>query len=124
MEETNRESTDAPHILLTSLGTNVFQATEYEWTGEKGKGEKATADFAPLALMKLFDQLNLPKPNRFVVLVTEGTKDTTWPVFKTGVHAAALGIQPECISIPDGLNSEEIREILESLLRKFRKGPN
>ena len=116
MEETIRESTDAPHILLTSLGTRVFEGTKYQW-----RGEEAIADFAPLALMELLDKLNLPKPNRFVALVTAGAKDTTWPDFKTGVHSA-LGIKPECISIPDGLDSEEIRKILESVAKCIPEG--
>ena len=103
------------HILLTSLGTRVFKDTEYEW-----KGETATADFAPLALMELFNKLNLPKPNRFIALVTAGAKGTTWTAFKTGVYRD-LQIEPECISISDGRNSEEIREILESIAEEIPK---
>lgn len=109
MKKINQKSSDKQHILLTSLGTRVFENTIYEW-----KGEEATADLAPLALMELFDNLNLSIPNRFIAVVTEGAKNTTWPVFHDWVWTNR-GIKPEFISIDDGRNSDEIRKILESV---------
>ena len=97
------------HILLTSLGTRVFENTKYTW-----KGEKAAADLTPLALMELFNKLGLSIPNRFVAVVTEGAKTTTWPVFQKGVRSH-FGIEPKKILIPDGRSSGEIRKILESI---------
>ena len=98
-----------PHILLTSLGTRVFNNTKYIWNGEE-----ATADLAPLALMELFDKLDLSKPDRFVAVVTKGAETTTWPVFRDWV-SANCEVEPELISIDDGRNSDEIRKILESV---------
>ena len=71
--------------------------------------------------MELFEKLDLPKPNRFVALVTDDAKGTTWPDFETVVRSD-LKINPECISIPDGRDSEEIREILESIAKKIPEG--
>ena len=109
MEKPIQKSSDKQHILLTSLGTRVFENTIYKW-----KGEEVPADLAPLALMELFDKLNLSIPNRFIAVVTEGAKNTTWPVFHDWV-CTNRGIKPESISIDDGRNSDEIRKILESV---------
>ncbi len=97
------------HILLTSLGTRVFENTTYTWNGEK-----ATADLAPLALMELFNKLGLSIPDRFVAVVTKGAETTTWPVFRDWVSTKRK-IKPESISIVDGRDSIEIRKILESV---------
>ena len=97
------------HILLTSLGTRVFDGTKYKW-----QGKEATADLAPLALMELFKQLDLSIPDRFVAVVTKGAETTTWPVFQEGV-CSHFEIKPKKILIPDGRSSREIREILESI---------
>ena len=109
MKKTNQESSDKQHILLTSLGTRVYENTEYVL-----RGKTATADLAPLALMELFDNLNLSIPDRFIAVVTEGAKNTTWPIFQEWV-CTNRGIKPESISIDDGRNSGEIRKILESV---------
>ena len=108
-EETIRESTDAPHILLTSLGTNVFKDTTYKW-----KGKEATDDLAPLALIKLFGKLDLSMPDHFIAVVTKGAKSTTWPVFRDRI-STNLKIKPEPIFIDDGRDNGEIRKILESV---------
>ena len=97
------------HILLTSLGTRVFEGTIYKWNGEV-----ATADLAPLALIELFKKLDLSIPNRFVAVVTKDAKDTTWPVFRDWV-SNNYEVKPELISIDDGRDSDEIRKILESV---------
>ena len=99
------------HILLTSLGTRVFKSTKYIWNGEE-----ATADLAPLALMELFDKLDLSIPDRFVAVVTKDAKKTTWPVFRDWVSHNCK-VEPELISIDDGRNSDEIRKILESVAK-------
>ncbi len=97
------------HILLTSLGTRVFENTKYEW-----QGQEVSADLAPLALMELFKELGLSTPDRFVAVVTEGAQTTTWPVFQKGVRSH-FGVEPKKIRIPDGRSSNEIRKILESV---------
>lgn len=97
------------HILLTSLGTRVFDNTTYTWNKKE-----ATADLAPLALMELFDKLDLSIPDRFVAVVTKGAETTTWPVFRDWV-SDNCEVEPESISINDGRNSDEIRKILESV---------
>ena len=109
METTIHQPSDAPHILLTSLGTRVFKNTIYKW-----KGKEATADLAPLALIELFDKLGLSRPDRFVAVVTKDAETTTWPVFQDWV-STNLRIKPELIPIDDGRNSGEIRQILESV---------
>lgn len=109
MEIVTQQSSEAPHILLTSLGTRVFNKTQYTW-----KGADATADLAPLALMELFDKLGLSKPDRFVAVVTEGAKTTTWPVFQDWVSANCK-VEPEPVFIDDGRDDGEIRKILESV---------
>lgn len=97
------------HILLTSLGTRVFNNTTYTWNKKE-----VTADLAPLALMELFDKLGLSIPDRFVAVVTKGAETTTWPVFRDWV-SDNCEVEPESISIDDGRNSDEIRKILESV---------
>ena len=97
------------HILLTSLGTRVFKDTTYKW-----KEKEATEDLAPLALIKLFGKLDLPIPDHFIAVVTDGAKSTTWPVFRDRI-STDLNIKPEPIFIDDGRNSSEIRKILESV---------
>ena len=97
------------HILLTSLGTRVYENTTYTWNGKE-----ATADLAPLALMELFDKLGLSIPDRFVAVVTKGAESTTWPVFQKWVSTNRK-IVPESIPIVDGRDSSEIRKILESV---------
>ena len=97
------------HILLTSLGTRVFKNTTYTWNKKE-----ATADLAPLALMEIFDKLNLSIPDRFIAVVTNGAEKTTWPVFQNWV-SNKRNVEPELISIDDGRNSDEMRKILESV---------
>lgn len=109
MKKINQKPLDRKHVLLTSLGTRVFENTTYKW-----KEAEAAADLAPLALMELFDQLDLSIPDRFVAVVTKGAESTTWPVFRDWV-CTNRGIKPESISIDDGRNSDEIRKILESV---------
>lgn len=97
------------HILLTSLGTRVFENTTYTWNKKE-----ASADLSPLALMEIFDKLNLAIPDRFIAVVTKGAETTTWPVFRDWV-SDKYKVEPESISINDGRNSDEIRKILESV---------
>ena len=65
METTTHNSSDVPHILLTSLGKNAFSTT-YEW-GPK----TATAELAPLALVEFFQKLSIPMPDHVVAVVTK-----------------------------------------------------
>ena len=115
MEKTIQRSSWKKHILLTSLGKNAFPTT-YEW----GK-ERATADFAPLALVEFLKRLKLPMPNHVVTVVTQGAKCETWQRFRAGV-CKTLKFSPELVEIPDGSNTSEIRQILESVANRVPEG--
>ena len=118
METTPHKSSDVPHILLTSLGKNAFPTT-YEW----GK-EKAIADLAPLALVEFLKKLNLPMPNHVVAVVTEEAETGTWKIFREGINKIP-GFNPvevKMIKIPNGIDSGEIREILESVAKSIPEG--
>ena len=107
--------TDQPHILLTSLGTRLFDApTDYELDGKS-----ASAFLTPLALVQLLDPSQ--RPNRVVAMVTPEAQSTTWPVFEKGIKDA-LGFSPEDVKIPDGRNSTEIREIIEKVAQEVPEG--
>lgn len=115
METTNHQTSSDVHILLTSLGTTLFdKPTEYEWDGKKAK-----AYLAPLALVELLDPSQ--QPNHAFAMVTAGAKGTTWPAFKEGIHTA-LGRYPEIIPIPDGSSSGEVRDILEKVAEEIPEG--
>ena len=116
MEKPIQKSSDRQHILLTSLGTRVYENTKYVWGGKT-----ATADLAPLALMELFNNLGLPTPNRFVAVVTDGAEKSTWPVFYNWV-CDNRRTKPESISVTDGRNTSEIRDILESVAQHIPEG--
>lgn len=103
----------AEHILLTSLGTAAIP-TEYEW-----RGKTETAPLTPLALVKLLDPSQ--QPNRVVAMVTKGAISKTWPVFEKGI-CSILGFKPDSVSIPDGRNSAEIREIIEKVAQEIPEG--
>ena len=116
MKKPIQKSSDKQHILLTSLGTRVYENTKYVL-----RGETATADLAPLALMELFNNLGLPTPNRFVAVVTDGAKKSTWPVFYQWV-CDNRRTKPESISVIDGRDTSEIRAILESVAQHIPEG--
>ena len=106
------------HILLTSLGKNAIPTT-YEW----GK-ETATADLAPLALVQLLPKLSRPLPNRVVAVVTEEAESGTWPTFQKGICEIS-GFNPvkvHPVKIPNGINTDEIGEILESVANSIPEG--
>lgn len=111
MQTTTRKSPD--HILLTSLGT-LAKETEYEWGCKK-----ITAELTPLALVKLLDSEQLP--NRVVAIITQGAKNKTWEIFQKGIRDT-LKFAPESVDIPDGRNSDEISEILESIATQNPEG--
>ncbi len=113
MEITTHPSSNVPHILLTSLGTSR-KKTKYEMNGQLDE-----AELAPLALVKLLSPEQLP--NRVVVVITQGAKDTTWPIFQTGI-CETLGFVPEVVDIPNGNNREEISQILESVANRIPEG--
>ena len=102
MEAKTQQLSDVPRVLLTSLGMRAIE-TEYEWNGKK-----ATAGLTPLALVQLLEEAQLP--NRVVTVVTQGAKLETWQPFRAGI-CQKLKFSPEIIEIPDGNNSDEIRQI-------------
>ena len=108
-------ASDKEHILLTSLGMRAIE-TEYEWNGKK-----ATAGLTPLALVQLLDKAQLP--SHVVAVVTEGAKRETWQPFRAGI-CQTLKFSPEIVDIPDGNNSAEIRQILESVAKRIPEGAN
>ena len=107
--------TDQPHILLTSLGTQLFdKPTNY---GLDGKS--ASAFLAPLALVQLLAPSQ--RPNRVVAMVTPEAQTKTWPVFEEEI-CRILGFNPGSVLIPDGRSSDEIREIIEKVAQKVPEG--
>ena len=107
--------TNQPHILLTSLGTRLFDApTDYELDGKS-----ASALLTPLALVQLLAPSQ--RPNRVVAMVTPGAKSTTWPVFEKEI-CSILKFKPGSVSIPDGRSSDEIRKIIEKVAQKVPEG--
>ena len=115
IETITHQPSDAPHILLTSLGMRADKTT-YKWY------EKTiTAELAPLALVQLLEKSQLP--NRVVAVVTQGAKRETWQTFRAGI-CRTLKFSPELVEIPDGNNAEEIRQILESVANRIPKGAN
>ena len=113
METTTHSSSNVPHILLTSLGTSR-KKTKYQLNGQLDE-----AELTPLALVKLLPPEQLP--NRVVVVITQGAKDTTWPIFQTEI-CETLGFIPEAVDIPNGNNREEISQILESVANRIPEG--
>ena len=108
MEKAIHESSGKEHILLTSLGMRAIE-TEYQW-----KGKTVKADLTPLALVRLLEKPELP--NHVIAVVTQGAKRETWQLFRAGI-CDTLGFAPEAVDIPDGNNSDEIRDILESVAK-------
>lgn len=107
----SNESSD--HYLLTALGTRA-QTTVYTLDGRT-----AEAPLAPLALLQLLppDQ----RPRRVVAVVTENARQTTWDVFRQGVEKI-LPNPPKQVVIPEGRNSQELQQILESVAEQFPPG--
>ena len=108
MEKAIHKSSGKKHILLTSLGMRAIE-TEYQW-----KGKTVKADLTPLALVRLLEKSELP--NHVIAVVTQGAKRETWQLFRAGI-CDTLGFAPEAVDIPDGNNSDEIRDILESVAK-------
>ena len=118
METTTHNSSDVPHILLTSLGKNAFSTT-YEWGLET-----ATAELAPLALVEFFQKLSIPMPDHVVAVVTKEAETRTWPRFQNGICAMPSfnPVEVKMVKIPNGIDSDEIRKILESVAKSIPKG--
>ena len=66
IETITHQPSDAPHILLTSLGMQAIKTT-YKW-----KEKTVEAELAPLALVQLLKKSQLP--NHVVAVVTQGAK--------------------------------------------------
>ena len=113
MKATSRQPSTAPHILLTGLGM-IKRTTEYLWNGRT-----ATADLTPLALVQLLDKSQLP--NHVIGVVTTGAKRETWQIFRAGI-CHTLKFSPELVEIPNGNNTGEIRQILESVANRIPEG--
>ena len=101
------------HILLTGLGNRATQ-TLYQLGSAT-----ATAALTPLALIQLLD--HDARPDRVIALCTEGAKSSTWQMFQDSV-CKTLGIEAECVDIPDGRTGDEIREIVEKAAAQFAEG--
>ena len=113
MKKTCGKPVKAPHILLTSLGMRAIE-TEYQWNGQTAK-----ADLTPLALVELLEKSQLP--NRVIAVVTQDAKRETWQLFRAGI-CKTLKLSPELVEIPDGRNTDEIRQILESVANRVPEG--
>lgn len=118
MEKTGCKTVETPHILLTSLGKNAIFTT-YEW----GK-EEVTADLAPLALVEFLKKLDLPMPNSVVAVVTKEAESQTWPKFQEGICGISdfNPVEVKMVKIPNGIDEDEIGEILESVAESIPEG--
>lgn len=113
IETTISQPSNAPHILLTSLGMRAIPTT-YKWN------EKTVeADLSPLALVRLLEESELP--THVVAVATQGAKRETWQLFRSGI-CKTLKFSPELVEIPDGNTSDEIRQILESVANRIPEG--
>ena len=101
------------HILLTALGKEQ-RNTVYEL-------DQRTVEepLASLALLRLLPEN--AKPNRVLALCTVGARQATWETFAKGVRQT-LHMEPERLDIPDGRNTDEIRQIVETAASKFPEG--
>ena len=113
IETTTYQPSDAPHILLTSLGMRALKTT-YMWNEKT-----VTTKLTPLALVQLLEESQLP--NRVVAVATQGAKRETWQVFRSGI-CKTLKFSPELVEIPDGNSTDEIRQILESVANRIPEG--
>ena len=92
----------------------IKRTTEYLWNGRT-----ATGDLTPLALVQLLDKSQLP--NHVIGVVTTGAKRETWQTFRAGI-CNTLKFSPELVEIPNGNNTGEIRQILESVANRIPEG--
>ncbi len=113
IETTIYQPSDAPHILLTSLGMRAIKTTY------KLDKKTVTTKLTPLALVQLLEESQLP--NRVVAVATQGAKRETWQLFRSGI-CRTLKFSPELVEIPDGNNPDEIRQILESVANRIPEG--
>ena len=113
IETTIYQPSDAPHILLTSLGMRAIKTTY------KLDKKTVTTKLTPLALVQLLEESQLP--NRVVAVATQGAKRETWQLFRAGI-CRTLKFSPELVEIPDGNNPDEIRQILESVANRIPEG--
>ena len=113
IETTIYQPSDAPHILLTSLGMRALK-TIYMWNEKT-----VTTKLTPLALVQLLEESQLP--NRVVAVATQGAKRETWQLFRSGI-CKTLKFSPELVEIPDGNSTDEIRQILESVANRIPEG--
>ena len=102
------ESNKRPHYLLTAIGTRPVYAT-YSLSGKTKKG-----NFSTPALIKLLTK----KPTKIFLLLTEGAKKQK-ESFKKDVNDDKIEISE--IDIPDGINKNEIKEILQKILENIPK---
>ena len=113
IKTTTYQPSDAPHILLTSLGMRALKTT-YMWNEKT-----VTTKLTPLALVELLEESQLP--NHVVAVATQGAKRETWQLFRSGI-CKTLKISPELVEIPNGNDPDKIRQILESVANRIPKG--
>ena len=73
IETITSQPSNAPHILLTSLGMQAIPTT-YKWNGKT-----VETDLSPLALVQLLEESELP--TQVVAVATQGAKYETWQLF-------------------------------------------
>lgn len=111
-------STPHEHIFLTALG--VVGKPDKAYPYRIGK-KTFHAQLAPLALLQFLSQPTKAKPTRILALATEGSRATTWPLFKE-MAQKTVNLVPESVSIPDGRSGPEVRKILEDVAGLFSDG--
>jgi len=103
------ENKDMDYYLLTSIGVRPIE-------GKYKLGDKfESGHFSSTALVKLMDQ----KPKKIFVLLTAGAREKSLEKFQEEID-----LDMDIIDIPDGVNDEEIRSIIEKILKSIPEESN
>ncbi len=103
------ENKDMDYYLLTAIGVRPLE-------GKYKMGDKfETGLFSSTALVKLMDQ----KPKKIFVLLTAGAREKSLEKFQEEID-----LDMDIIDIPDGVNNEEIRIIIQRILKSIPEKSN
>lgn len=89
-----------------------------EENGIRVEGQTCHCRTHTASVVQLLDEPQLP--NRVVTVITERTRETTWPTFQKEI-CRILGFEPGRVDIPDGSTADDILQIPESVANKIPK---
>lgn len=104
----SEEFNERSHYLLTAIGINHVD-TKYSLKDKTENGR-----FSTPALIKMLPK----KPTKIFLLLTKGASEQK-KLFENDVNDDKIEINE--INIPDGINKNEINEILQKILKKIPK---